>query len=98
MAQIVKNLPVTQEAQVRTLEEEAATHSSILAWEFFQEQRSLVDYSPWGHKESDMTKQLNTTANIKQKQAVFHNSKGFNTTCMSMDRLSRQKANTEILL
>ena len=23
-------------------------------------QRSLVGYSPWGHKESDMTKKLNT--------------------------------------
>ena len=23
-------------------------------------QRSLVGYSPWGHKESDMTKRLNT--------------------------------------
>ena len=23
-------------------------------------QRSLVGYSPWGHKESDMTKQLST--------------------------------------
>ena len=26
-----------------------ATHSSILAWES-QGQRSLADYSPWGHK------------------------------------------------
>ena len=26
-----------------------ATHSSILAWKI------LVGYSPWGHKESDMT-------------------------------------------
>ena len=24
-------------------------------------QKSLVDYSPWGHKELDMTKGLNTT-------------------------------------
>ena len=29
-----------------------ATHSSILAWEI---PWSLVGYSPWGHKESDMT-------------------------------------------
>ena len=36
------------------LEKEMATHSSILAWEFHG-QRSLVDYSPWGHKELDMT-------------------------------------------
>ena len=30
-----------------------ATHSSILAWR--NGQRSLVGYSPWGHKELDMT-------------------------------------------
>ena len=28
-----------------------ATHSSILAWEILYGQRSLVGYSPWGHKE-----------------------------------------------
>ena len=38
MAQMVKNLPVMQETQVRSLgredplEKEMATHSSILAW------------------------------------------------------------------
>ena len=40
------------------LEKEMATHSSILAWEIHG-QRSLVGYSPWGHKELDMTEQLN---------------------------------------
>ena len=34
-----------------------ATHSSILPEESHG-QRSLVGYSPWGHKESDMTEQL----------------------------------------
>ena len=34
------------------LEKEMATHSSILAWEI-PVQRSLVGYSPWGHKESE---------------------------------------------
>ena len=49
----------TQEMQVRSLgwkdplEEEMATHSSIHAWKI--PQRSLVGYSPWGRKESDMT-------------------------------------------
>ena len=42
------------------LEEEMATHSSILAWKIHG-QRSLEGYSPWGRKESDMTYQLNTT-------------------------------------
>ena len=31
------------------LEEEMATHSSILAWKS-HEQRSLAGYSPWDHK------------------------------------------------
>ena len=35
-----------------------ATHSSILAWEILYGQRSLVGYSPWGHKELDMTERL----------------------------------------
>ena len=45
-----------QETQVRSLlwedplEKEMATYSSILAWEVPWTE-SLVDYSPWGHKE-----------------------------------------------
>ena len=38
-------------------EREMATHSSILAGESHG-QRSLVGYSPWGRKESDMTERL----------------------------------------
>ena len=54
----------TQETWARSLgqedplEEETATHSSILARES-HEQRSLAAYSPWGHKESDTTEWLN---------------------------------------
>ena len=54
-----------QETQVQSLgregplEEEMATHSSILAWET-PEQRSLEGYSPWGHRESDITERLIT--------------------------------------
>ena len=44
----------------RSPEKDMATHSSILAGEF-QGQRSLVDYSPWGHKESGTTEQLTHT-------------------------------------
>ena len=61
VAQMVKNLPVMQETWVQSLgwedplEEEMATHFSILALENPHGQRSLVGYSPWGHKESDMT-------------------------------------------
>ena len=39
----------------RSLEEEMATHYSILAWRISWAKRSLVGSSPQGHKESDMT-------------------------------------------
>ena len=35
-----------------------ATHSNILPWKIPWTERSLVGYSPWGHKGSDMTKQV----------------------------------------
>ena len=60
MAQMVKNPPAVQETQVRSLGQEdplekgMATHSIILAWRISWT-RSLVGYSTWGHKESDMT-------------------------------------------
>ena len=37
-----------------------AANSSILAWKSYG-QRSLVGYSPWGHKESDTTERLHFT-------------------------------------
>ena len=58
MAYQVKNLPEMQETQETwiqslgqedSLVEEMATHSSIIAWGI-PWQRSLVGYSPWGHK------------------------------------------------
>ena len=55
----------TQETWVRflgqedPLEKEVATRTSILAWGSHG-QRSLVGYSPWGHKESDTTERLST--------------------------------------
>ena len=61
VAQMVKKLPATQKTRVRSLgwedplEKEMATPSSILDGEFHG-QKSLVDYSLWGHKESDKTK------------------------------------------
>ena len=36
-------------------EEEMATHSSILAWEITKTQDPGRLFSPWGHKELDMT-------------------------------------------
>ena len=63
MAQTAKHLSTMRETQVQTLgwedplEKEMATHYSILAWEIHG-QRSLGGYSPWGHKELNMTEQL----------------------------------------
>jgi len=48
-----------QETRVQTLgqedplEQEMATHSSVLTGK--SSQRSLMGYSPWGHKESERT-------------------------------------------
>ena len=44
----------------RPLDWEMAANSSILAWKSYG-QRSLVGYSPWGRKESDMTERLHFT-------------------------------------
>ena len=52
---VVKNPPAVQEMQVRSLgqkeplQEEMATHPSLLAWEI-PRKRSLAGYSPLGHK------------------------------------------------
>ena len=38
-----------------------ATYSSILAWRIPWTEEPGVGYSPWGHKEPDMTERLSTT-------------------------------------
>ena len=59
IAQPVKNLPAMQETHIQLLgwedplEKGMATQPGILARDFY-EQRGLVGYTPWGHKESDM--------------------------------------------
>ena len=66
MAQTVKLLPTIWETGIQSLgwehilEKEMATHSNILAWEipWTEEPATRLPYSPWGHKESDMTEQL----------------------------------------
>ena len=65
VAQTIKNLPATQETRVQSLgredplEEEMATTPILLPGEPHGG-RSLVGYSPWGRKESDMTEQLHS--------------------------------------
>ena len=64
---MVKHLPTMQETRVQSLgredllEEEMATHSSILAW-IIPWTESLVGYSPRGRKESDTTEPLHFTS------------------------------------
>ena len=59
----------TQEMRIQSLslenplEEDMATHSSVLAWEI-PWTRSLEGYSPWGLKESDTTEWLSTHTQI----------------------------------
>ena len=43
------------------LEEEIATHSSVLAWRIPQTEEPGGLYSPWGHRESGRTEQLSHT-------------------------------------
>ena len=60
VAQMVQNLPATQETWLLTLdqkdplEKEVATTPVFLPGEF-HEQRSLVSCNTWDHKESDTT-------------------------------------------
>ena len=60
MVQTVNNLPAMKETWVQSLgwedplEKGMTTHAGVLAWKSHGE-RSLVGYSPWGHKQSDMT-------------------------------------------
>ena len=63
MAQMLKKLPAVQETQLPSLdwedplEKEMANLSSILALET-RARGPWWAYSPWGHKESDMTERV----------------------------------------
>ena len=61
--QTVKNPPVMQETQVQSLGRKDPLRrkwqpTPVLLPGEFHGQRSLADYSPWHHKELDMTVQL----------------------------------------
>ena len=65
MAQRVKNLPAMQKTWVLSLScedplEKGGNPFQYSCLENPHGERSLVGYSPWGHKESDMTEQLST--------------------------------------
>ena len=64
VAQMVKRVPTMWETRVQkflgpedVLEKQMATHSSILAWKIPWTEEP-VGYSPWGHKQWDMTEPL----------------------------------------
>ena len=68
----VKNLPAMQKTQVPSLsqedplQKEMATPSRIVAWEIPWTEEPGV-YSPWYHKDTDMTYQLNNNNNPSNK-------------------------------
>ena len=53
--------------QYHSPEKEMATHSICLLGESHG-QRSLVGYSPWSHKESDVTEGLRLSLSIRTKE------------------------------
>jgi len=60
MVQTVKNLPAMQDIRVPSLVRKIPWRREWLPTPIFlpgksHEQRNLVGYSPWGHKELDMT-------------------------------------------
>ena len=61
MAKTVKNLPAMQKTHVRSLggedppEKGMATHSNILAWRIPWTEGPSELYTPWHHRELDMT-------------------------------------------
>ena len=66
MVQAIKNLPATQETQVRSLDQEDRWRRKQLPTPVIlpgksQGQRSLAGYSPWGCKVLDTTEQLTHT-------------------------------------
>ena len=71
-----KNMPVTQETWVQSLGwedllEEGMATTPVFLPEESHEQRSLVGYSPWGHKELDTTEQLTLSKGKKKDSGTF---------------------------
>ena len=73
MAQRLKRLPVMRETRVRSLSwedplEKEMQPTPVLLPGKSHGRRSVVGYSPWGHKESDMTERLHFTLGTEQQQ------------------------------
>ena len=68
VAQLVKNLPAMQETWIRFLSREDPLEEAMAIRNPYG-QRSLVGYSPWGLKESNMVEQLSTSQHsVNHKQ------------------------------
>ena len=73
MAQLVTNLPTVWKIWARIAELERFPgdgHGNQLQHSCLENphgQRSLVSFSPWGHKELDMTEQLSTAQHLLNK-------------------------------
>ena len=77
VAHMVKNLPPMQEIQVQYLGQQIPWRREWLPPPLFllgelHGQRSLVGYSPWGHKELDTTKQLTLPWWSSGWKSTFH--------------------------
>ena len=80
-------------SQKSLLEQEVATHSSILAWEIpWTEECSVHGYSPWGRKESDMTEHtqpppyLHTTSIGPLSGFPAHNDQKLSKGCQGVQK------------
>ena len=74
VAQVVKNLPAVNPGfnpWVGKIPGDGQPTPVFLPGEFHG-QRSLVGYSPWGHKESDVTERLNTSLRASAKGYCLH--------------------------
>ena len=65
VAQLVKNLPVMHKTWVQSLCWEDSPGVGYSCLENPHGQRSLVGYSPWDGKESDMIEELSTAQRIR---------------------------------
>ena len=70
VAQMVKHLPTMRETWVQSLSREYLLEKEMALPGKSHRWKSLVDYSPWGRKESDTTKRLHF---------LFHWLKGIKT-------------------
>ena len=77
MDQMIKNPPAVRETWLQSLgwedpmEDGMASHSSILAWSIPIDRGAWwATYSPWGHKESDMTERLSIHRETKKNKQL----------------------------